>query len=186
MSPEPLVSCAQAPPAKVHDGLRGREWQQLVLDEGTGTRIAFSFIHNIIDFLAKYSLTQGRIQDFSKGGGGGGGGGHTVSNITVMALSPRNVVVFLLKKGLQRGRGVTGTPGPTLATPLKPFLTLHERVTLPCLQATLLAIFKSSTTFCLSLHTHKRLQKKLVTLTGNFRVPKTLTLKTRPSAKPFL
>ena len=26
MSPEPLVSCAQAAPAKGHDGLWGREW----------------------------------------------------------------------------------------------------------------------------------------------------------------
>ena len=26
VSPEPLVSCAQAPPAKGHDGLWGREW----------------------------------------------------------------------------------------------------------------------------------------------------------------
>ena len=45
-----------------------------------------------------------------------GGGGHTVSNIIVMAFSPRNIVGCLLKKGLQRG--VTGTPGPALATPL--------------------------------------------------------------------
>ena len=35
----------------------------------------------------------GRSQDFSKGGGGG----HTVSNIIVMAFSPRNIL------GLQRG-----------------------------------------------------------------------------------
>ena len=32
-----------------------------------------------------------------------GGGGHTVSNIIVMAFSPRNIVGCLLKKGLQRG-----------------------------------------------------------------------------------
>ena len=43
---------------------------------------------------------QGRSQDFSKGGGGGG---HTVSNIIVMAFSPRNIVGCFLKKGLQRG-----------------------------------------------------------------------------------
>ena len=30
-------------------------------------------------------------------------GGHTVSNIIVMAFSPRNIVGCLLKKGLQRG-----------------------------------------------------------------------------------
>ena len=54
---------------------------------------------------------QGRSQDFSKGG-------HTVSNIIVMACSPRNIVDCLLKKDLQRGGGVTGTPGPPLATPL--------------------------------------------------------------------
>ena len=45
-----------------------------------------------------------------------GGGGYTVSNIIVMAFSPRNIVGCLLKKGLQRG--VTGTPGSPLATPL--------------------------------------------------------------------
>ena len=27
MSPEPFVSCAQAPPAKGRDGLWGREWR---------------------------------------------------------------------------------------------------------------------------------------------------------------
>ena len=40
---------------------------------------------------------QGRSQDFSKGGD------HTVSNIIVLAFSPRNIVGCLLKKGLQRG-----------------------------------------------------------------------------------
>ena len=43
-----------------------------------------------------------------------------MSNIIVMAFSPRNVVGCLLKEGLQRG--VTGTPRtpppPPLATPL--------------------------------------------------------------------
>ena len=52
---------------------------------------------------------QGRSQDFSKGG-------HTVSNIIVMAFSPRNVVGCLLKKSLQRG--VHGHPRTPLATPL--------------------------------------------------------------------
>ena len=42
-------------------------------------------------------------------------GGHTVSNIIVMAFSPRNIVGCLLKKGLQRG--VTGTPGPPSLRP---------------------------------------------------------------------
>ena len=51
---------------------------------------------------------QGRSQDFSKGGGGC----HTVSNIIVMAFSQRNIVGCFLKKGLQRGGGGTGTPGP--------------------------------------------------------------------------
>ena len=32
-----------------------------------------------------------------------GGGGHTVSNIIVMAFSPRNIIGCFLKKGLQRG-----------------------------------------------------------------------------------
>ena len=39
-------------------------------------------------------------------------GVHTVSNIIVVAFSPRNIVGCLLKKGLQRGwggGGVTGT-----------------------------------------------------------------------------
>ena len=57
---------------------------------------------------------QGRSQDFSKGGGGG----HTVSNIIVMAFSPRNIVGCLLKKKAYKG-SVTGTPGPPLATPLE-------------------------------------------------------------------
>ena len=38
-------------------------------------------------------------------------GGHTVSNITVMAFSPRNIVGCFLKKKAYKG-GVTGTPGP--------------------------------------------------------------------------
>ena len=40
-----------------------------------------------------------------------------MSNIIVLAFSPRNVVGCLLKEGLQRG--VTGTPRTPLATPLK-------------------------------------------------------------------
>ena len=46
------------------------------------------------------------------------GGGHTVSNIIVMAFSPRNIIGCFLKKRLTKG-GVTGTPGPPLATPLQ-------------------------------------------------------------------
>ena len=38
-----------------------------------------------------------------------------MSNIIVMAFSPRNIVGCLLKKGLQRGHGHPRTP---LATPL--------------------------------------------------------------------
>ena len=41
-------------------------------------------------------LNQGRSQDVSKGV-------HTVSNIIVMAFSPRNIVGCLLKKGLKKG-----------------------------------------------------------------------------------
>ena len=41
-----------------------------------------------------------------------GGGGHTVSNIILMAFSPRNIVGCLLKKRPTKGGGVTGTPGP--------------------------------------------------------------------------
>ena len=65
-----------------------------------------------------FSITdQGRSQDFSKGGG------HTVSNIIVMAFSPRNIVGCLLKKGLQRG-GHGHPRTPALATTL---LTVFSR-----------------------------------------------------------
>ena len=44
-----------------------------------------------------------------------GGGGHTVSNIIVMAFSPRNIVGCFLKKGLQRGgHRHPRTPPPSL------------------------------------------------------------------------
>ena len=46
----------------------------------------------------------------------GGGGGHTVSNIIVMAFSPRNIVGCLLKKRLTEGGH--GHPRTPLATPL--------------------------------------------------------------------
>ena len=49
--------------------------------------------------LNRNVASQGRSQDFSKGGGGD----HTVSHIIVMAFSPRNIIGCLLKKGLQRG-----------------------------------------------------------------------------------
>ena len=47
---------------------------------------------------------QGRSQDFSKGGG------VTVSNIIVMAFSPRNIVGCLLKKRLTKGGGRSRAP----------------------------------------------------------------------------
>ena len=56
--------------------------------------------------------TQGRSQDFSKGGGG-----HIVSNIIVMAFSPWNIVGCLLKNGLQRGG--SQAPYDPFATPLR-------------------------------------------------------------------
>ena len=41
-----------------------------------------------------------------------------MSNIIVMAFSPRNIVGCLLKKRLTKGGGgVTGTPGPPLLRP---------------------------------------------------------------------
>ena len=41
-----------------------------------------------------------------------------MSNIIVMAFSPRNIVgFFLIKKGLQRGGGFTGTIGPPSLRP---------------------------------------------------------------------
>ena len=51
-------------------------------------------------------IIQGRSQDFSKGGGGG----HTVSNIIVMAFSPRNIVGCLLKNRLTKGGGGSRAP----------------------------------------------------------------------------
>ena len=61
----------------------------------------------------------GRSQDFSKVGGGGVGGGRgdTVSNIIVIAFSPRNIVGCLLKKGLQRGGHGHPMPGPSSVRP---------------------------------------------------------------------
>ena len=38
------------------------------------------------------------------------GGGHTVSNIIVMAFSPRNIVGCLLKKRLTKGGGRSRAP----------------------------------------------------------------------------
>ena len=56
-----------------------------------------SFIKCIVNIVhAHTDDVQGRSQDFSKGG-------HTVSNIIVMAFSPRNIIGCFLKKGLQRG-----------------------------------------------------------------------------------
>ena len=52
---------------------------------------------------------QGRSQDISKGG-------HPVSNIIVMAFSPRNIVGCFLKKRLTKGGH--GHPRTPLATPL--------------------------------------------------------------------
>ena len=48
---------------------------------------------------------QGRNQDFQRGG-------HTVSNIIVMAFSPRNIIGCFLKKGLQRGGGSRAPQDP--------------------------------------------------------------------------
>ena len=49
-------------------------------------------------------------------------GDHTVSNIIVMAFSPRNIVGCFLKKALKSGGGgggggFTGTPGPPSLRP---------------------------------------------------------------------
>ena len=56
-------------------------------------------------------MSQGRSQDFSKGGD------HTVSNIIVMAFSPRNIVGCFLKQSLTKGGG-SRAPQDPLATPL--------------------------------------------------------------------
>ena len=40
-----------------------------------------------------------------------------MSNIIVMAFSPRNIVGCLLKKRLTKGGGGTGTPGPPSLRP---------------------------------------------------------------------
>ena len=66
--------------------------------------------------MAFFFASQKRSQDFSTFQGGGGGG-HTVSNIIVMAFLSRNIVGYLLKKGLQRGGH--GHPRTPLATPLQ-------------------------------------------------------------------
>ena len=59
----------------------------------------------------------GRSQDFSKGG-------HTESNIGYSPDCHLNIVgCFLTKRLINGGRGVTGTPGHPLATPL-----IHETV----------------------------------------------------------
>ena len=61
--------------------------------------------------MTNSNIKQWRSEDFSRGGGGG----HSVSNNIVMAFSPRNIVAFFLKIGLQsggRGGGVTGTREP--------------------------------------------------------------------------
>ena len=47
----------------------------------------FSQGHFNMSYIISRQESQGRSQDFSKGGGG-----HTVSNNMVMALSPRNIV----------------------------------------------------------------------------------------------
>ena len=56
------------------------------------------------------TLIQGRSQDFSKRG-------HTVSNITIMVFSPRNIVGCFLKIALQRGGGVTAPQDPPSLRP---------------------------------------------------------------------
>ena len=45
-----------------------------------------------------------------------GGGGHTVSNIIIMAFSPRNIVGCLLKKRLRK-EGSRAPQDPPLVTP---------------------------------------------------------------------
>ena len=48
-----------------------------------------------------------------------------MSNIIIMAFSPRNIVGCFLKKRLTKGGGDTGTPGHPLATPLlRSFLSI--------------------------------------------------------------
>ena len=58
-------------------------------------------------------LYRGRSQNFSKGGGG-----HTVSNIIVLAFSPRNIVSCFLKKSLTKG----GSRAPQDPPSLRPCL----------------------------------------------------------------
>ena len=59
--------------------------------------------------IKTYVKSQGRSQDFSKGGGG-----HTGSNNIVMAFSPRNIVGCLLKKRLKRARAPQDPPSYAL------------------------------------------------------------------------
>ena len=69
-------------------------------------------IRNMTEYNSFCRSVRGVARIFQRGGGGG----HTVSNIIVMAFSPRNIVGCLLKKGLQRGGH--GHPRTPLATPL--------------------------------------------------------------------
>ena len=81
---------------------------------GSGQELLSAFgvtmeCHDSSVFLYFIGYSRGVARIFQKGGGGG----HTVSNIIVMAFSPRNIVGCLLKKSFTRGRGVKGTPGPS-------------------------------------------------------------------------
>ena len=64
-------------------------------------------------FKAWRGWLQGRSQDFSKGGGG-----HTVSNIIVIAFSPRNIIGCFLKKRLTKG----GSQAPQDPPSLRPWV----------------------------------------------------------------
>ena len=103
-----------------------------------GTRILsssaddlFRYYLDIITFLVLLVLTRGVARIFQRGGG------HTVSNIIVMAFSPRNIVGCFLKKALQRG--VTGTPGTP--PPLRPCLFNSSSCIIGIILLNLFAIF---------------------------------------------
>ena len=68
----------------------------------------YSLSHSL--YCSSYDSPRGVARIFQRGG-------HTESIIIVLAFWPRNIVGCLLKKNAYKG-GVTGTPGPPLATPL--------------------------------------------------------------------
>ena len=69
-------------------------------------------------------MEQGRNQEFSKGGGGVTQCQSEGTHQIFMSFS-LPAVGCLLKNGLQKGEGVTGTPGPPSYDPVEMVNTYH-------------------------------------------------------------